>query len=55
MKAMYLEMLRREVKLQSGLLVAVLISDSVLAATAEQGQQVGEPVRITVQRDEEIK
>jgi len=47
-------MLWRAVQLRSGLLVAVLISDSVLAAPAEQGRQVGEPVWITVQRDEEI-
>ena len=54
MKRIYLKMLWRAVQLRSGLLVAVLISDSVLAAPAEQGRQVGEPVWITVQRDEEI-
>ena len=55
MKRIYFKMLWRAVQLQSGLLVAVLISDSVLAAPAGQGRQVGEPVWITVQRDDEIQ
>ena len=56
MKRIYLKMLWRAVKLQSGLLVAVLlISDLALAQyPAGEAPQVGEPVRTTVQRDLEI-
>lgn len=55
MKQIYLKMLWGAFKLQSGLLVAVLISDLALAQyPSGQGRQVGEPVRSTVQRDVEI-